>query len=255
MEETLKKAYEVAKQAAQIASEHLMKRFSEGTSRISKDLHHDVKLEVDVETEELIKRTIRGSFSDHGFLCEESGADRPDADYLWIIDPLDGTVNFSRGIPHFCTSIALKKNGEYLLGVVQDPVRGEIFSAVRGSGSSLNGVPIRKRGVDAIEDAVVAGAFFHDGAIRRGIDIFSRLVPKVKKVRFFGAAAIDLCYISVDRINGYMNFSTNEWDVAASSLIAQLAGARIEMRIEGGKIDIIAADPAIFENFRKIAGF
>jgi myo-inositol-1(or 4)-monophosphatase len=255
MDETVKRAYAVALKAAQIASEYLMKRFSEGKGMVSKDTRYDVKLDVDVETEELIKRTVKRSFSDHGFLCEESGAEPSESAFTWVIDPLDGTVNFSRGIPHFCTSIALQKDGEYLFGVVHDPIRGETFSAIRDIGPTLNGVPIVKRGIDRIENAVVAGGFFHEGATKRGIEIFSRLIPKVKKVRLFGSAAIDLCYVSVDRFNGYLNFSTNEWDVAAASLIVSLAGAKIEKRKHGEKIDIIAGDPAIFDDLRKIAGF
>ena len=254
METYLKNAYEVALRAAQNASEHIMTRFSEGSRKLSKDYGHDVKLEVDVETEELIKRTIRAAFSSHGFMCEESGRENPDSEYTWVVDPLDGTVNFSRGIPHFCTSIALKRGGEYLLGVVRDPVRDETFSAMTGAGSFLNGNPIKKRGIDTLGQAIVGGGFFHEGAIEKGIEIFSRLVPRVKKLRFFGAAAIDLCYLAADRINGYMNFSTNEWDIAAASLIASLAGARIEIRKKAGKVDIIAADPKIFDEIKAVTG-
>ena len=250
----MKSAYEVALRAAQNASQHIMTRFSEGSSKIAEDYGHDVKLEVDVETEELIKRTIKAAFGSHGFICEESGTENPDSEYTWVVDPLDGTVNFSRGIPHFCTSIALKKGGEYLLGVVRDPVREETFSAMTGVGSFLNGTPIKKRGIDRLGQAIVGGGFFHEGAIEKGIEIFSLLVPRVKKLRFFGAAAIDLCYLAADRINGYMNFSTNEWDIAAASLIASLAGARVEIREKAGKVDIIAADPKIFDEIRAVAG-
>lgn len=254
METYLKNAYEVALKAAQDASELIMTRFSEGSRKIAGDYGHDVKLEVDVETEELIKRTIRAAFGHHGFICEESGAENSDSEYIWVVDPLDGTVNFSRGIPHFCTSIALKRGGEYLLGVVRDPVRNETFSAMTGAGSFLNGNPIKKRGIDSLGQAIVGGGFFHEGSIEKGIEKFSLLVPRVMKLRFFGAAAIDLCYLAADRINGYMNFFTNEWDIAAASLIASLAGARVETMKKAGKVDIIAADPKIFDEIKAVAG-
>jgi myo-inositol-1(or 4)-monophosphatase len=254
MDRTLKKAYEIALRAAEAASHHLMKRFMEENKTIVTDRPHDVKLKVDLETEELIKGTIQGTFSGHGFYCEESGRSGAVTEYTWIIDPLDGTVNFSRGIPHFCTSIALKRNGEPLIGVVSDPVRKETFSAVKDLPPTLNGTPIRKRGIDTLSGAVIAGGFFHEGALLRGIEIFSRLVPKVKKVRLFGAAALDLCYLSVDRINGYINIRTNEWDVAAASFVALKAGARIETNVRDGKVDIIAADPAIFNKLKEAAG-
>ena len=255
MDIALKDAHDVALRASRRASEHLMNRFSEGSRNVLNDSRHDVKLEVDVEAEDMIKRTIKEAFCGHGFICEESGEEDTESVYKWVIDPLDGTVNFSRGIPHFCTSIALKRGEEYLLGVVCDPVRKETFSAMKGYGAFLNGRPLKKHSTDRLDNAVVSGGFFHEGSIERGIETFSLLVPRVKKVRFFGAAAIDLCYLSADRINGYINFSTNEWDIAAASLVVSLAGARVETKNRAGKFDIIAADSHIFDEFRAITRF
>ncbi|MBN2322395.1 MAG: inositol monophosphatase [Spirochaetes bacterium] len=247
-------AYEVAKDAARIAGRHLMKRFTETDKKVTADLGHDVKLETDVEAERLIIGTIEKAFPGHGFLCEESGILGPRSEFIWVVDPLDGTVNFSRGIPHFCTSIALKKSGEYLLGVVHDPVRKETFAVLKDGRPTLNGNPIRKRGVDSVEQAIVSGNFFHHGAIERGIETFTRLVPRIKKVRFFGAAALDLCYLAADRINCFTNIRTNEWDIAAAALIASLSGARVETTESDGKIDIFAADRAIFDELKRIVG-
>ena len=254
MDRFIQKTYEVAIDAARTAAAHLMKCFSEPHKRVSLDLGHDVKLEADVETEQRIIQTIENTFPDHGFLCEESGTLRPQSEYIWVVDPLDGTVNFSRGIPHFCTSIACKKNGEYLLGIVHDPVRQETFAALKGGRPTLNGNPILKKGIDSIEQAIVAGNFFHEGAIEKGIETFARIVTRTKKVRFFGAAALDLCYLAADRINCYANIRTNEWDIAAAALIASLAGARVETKEADGKIDIFAADPAIFDELKRTVG-
>ena len=130
MQISLDTAYDVALKAAHNASRHIMTRFSETSLSVLSDAGHDVKLQVDVETEQIIKDTIRSSFTDHGFICEESGFEGSNSEYTWIVDPLDGTVNFSRGIPHFCTYIALKRRKQYILGVVRDPVRNETFSAL-----------------------------------------------------------------------------------------------------------------------------
>jgi myo-inositol-1(or 4)-monophosphatase len=254
MDRIIPKAYEAAIEAARTASAHLMKRFKETHKKVSADMGHDVKLETDIETERLIIGTIEKTFPDHGFLCEESGIIGPQSEYIWVIDPLDGTVNFSRGIPHFCTSIACKKHGEYLLGVVHDPVRRETFAALKGGRPTLNGKPLQKRGVDSIEQAIVAGNFFHHCAIEKGIETLTRLVPRVKKVRFFGSAALDLCYLAADRFNCFTNIRTNEWDIAAAALIASLAGARVETTEADGKIDIFAADCAIFDELKRIVG-
>jgi len=254
MDRFIQKAYDVAIDAARTAGAHLMKRFSEPYKRVSRDLGYDVKLETDVETERLIIETIEKKFPDHGFLCEESGTLRPGSEYTWVVDPLDGTVNFSRGIPHFCTSIACRKNGEYLLGIVHDPMRRETFAVLEGGHPTLNGNPIQKISVDSVEQAIVAGNFFHHGAIEKGIDTFTRLVPRVKKVRFFGSAALDLCYLAAGRINCYINIRTNEWDIAAAAVIASLAGARVETEEADGKIDLFAADPVIFDELKRIVG-
>ncbi len=250
MDKLIKKAYNVSLKTASKAGKYLMKKYLNGNIEVKASSKHDVKLDVDIEVENLIKRTIKRYFPDHGFICEEGGREKTETKFNWVIDPLDGTVNFSRGIPHFCSSIAFKEGKSCLIGVVIDPVRNEIFSAIDGVGAFLNGVPIKNRSINSLQESIVAGGFFKSGSIQKGITNFNRLVKKVKKVRFFGAAALDLCYLACGRVNGYIQYSVDEWDIAAASLIARLAGVKLEIQEKKGKFYIIAADKEIFNAFR-----
>ena len=276
-----KRMHTVALKAARSAGAYLLKRFEREDMVIRENLTHDVKIDVDGKTETLIMNIIRRRFPGHGFLCEESGSTRGSAGparsggYTWVIDPLDGTVNFAKGIPHFCTSIAVKKGETLVAGAVYDPIRRELFSALRPEGTGeglapagltpsgggrslggayLNGRPMRTREASCLEDAVVAGGFFKAGSMDVGMSIFSRLSKKVLKGRFFGSAALDLCYLACGRVNAYIQHSVNEWDIAAALLIAELMGKRWEIkRNEGlGTLDVIASDPVIFDELKAI---
>jgi len=243
--------YNISQITAQIAGNYLLKRFSKGDANIKSNFKHDTKLDVDTQAEDIIIDNLRKHFPDSGFLCEESGDRLKKGNINWIIDPLDGTVNFSRGIPHFCTSIALKENDTYLIGVIFDPVRNEIFSALRGNGAFLNNKPIVRQDIDSFEDAVIAGGFFKHESIKDGMRIFERIVNKVKKVRFFGSAALDLCYLASGRIDGYVQYGVNEWDIAAASLICELSGVRVEVLKKNNRLNVIAADSKIFDKLKQ----
>jgi myo-inositol-1(or 4)-monophosphatase len=251
----IKKAYTVSLKAAKAAGKYLLQRFYEEDIAVIKEYQHDIKLHIDVEAEKLIKQTIKRHFPDHSFICEESGTEQSQSEYSWVIDPLDGTVNYARKIPHFCTSIAFKSGSEYLVGVVFDPVKNELFSAVKGEAAWLNGVPLKKKNVDSLSDAIITGGFLHRGAVQRGTKTFTQLVNRIKKLRLFGSGALDLCYLAASRVNGYIHYSTNEWDVAAASLIATLSGAKVDMCERSGTLDVIAADETIFAELKKIADF
>jgi myo-inositol-1(or 4)-monophosphatase len=248
----IRTAHRVALASARRAGKYLLKRFKSGDIKINSNSMHDVKLDVDVEAENLIKAIIRGRFPDHGFICEESGEENFGAEYNWVIDPLDGTVNFSKGIPHFCTSIALKKSDRTLLGVVYDPAKEEIFSGVQGTGATFNGAPIRRENIERLEDAVIVMGYFKSGSIEEGIRMFERISHRVKKMRFFGSAALDLCYLACGRVNAYVQHSLNEWDIAAASLIAELSGVQLQTIQSGSSLNVIGADREIFENFKSI---
>jgi myo-inositol-1(or 4)-monophosphatase len=248
---SVQKLYELSIESARKAGMFLLERFKNSSMSVLSNLKHDVKLDVDIEAENMIIKMIRDKYPDYGFICEESGRALQKAFQNWIIDPLDGTLNYSRGIPHFCTSIAFKNGKNYLVGCVFDPVRDEMFSALEGGGAYLNLTPIKRRSIKKLEEAVVAGGFFKAESLEEGTRIFERLATRVKKVRFFGAAALDLCYLACGRVNGYIQYGVNEWDIAAAMLIASNTGIKFDVVEHNDKLNIIAADDRIFEDLKR----
>lgn len=189
----------------------------------------DLVTEVDRASERAIVERIRRSFPDHDFLLEESPF-RPKGSYfLWIVDPLDGTTNYTHGLPHFCASIALEHRGRPVLGVVFDPVRKELFTALRGGGAFLNGRRIRVSRETRLIRSVLATGFpknirtVRDKNLRR----FARALMQARGIRRSGSAALDLCYLAAGRIDGYWVLNLAPWDSAAGILAAREAGAHI----------------------------
>ena len=248
---TIQKIFKVSVRAAQRAGRYLMKRFERGDSKVHFQSMHDVKLDVDVEAERIIISTIKEEFPDHGFLCEESGQKNMSESY-WIIDPLDGTVNFSKGIPHFCTSIAFRSKERTLVGVVFDPVRDELFAALHGGTATLNRRPIKRENISTLQEAVIVGGFFKAQSLEHGKRVFENISRNVQKIRFFGSAALDLCYLACGRVNGYIQYSVHDWDIAAASFIAELSGVRLEVEVSGDVFNVIGADRAIFSTLKAL---
>ena len=242
-----KTVYKTAIKTAKLAGSYLLKRFKDADANITMSYKHDIKLDVDVKTEDLIKSAILKKYPDHGFICEESGSSGIEKNNIWIIDPLDGTVNFVKGIPHFCTSIAFKSDDKYQVGVVYDPIRDEMFSASRNMGSFLNGKPLKRVEINSLDDAVVSGGFFKAKSLEMGGRIFENLSPHIKKVRFFGSAALDLCYLAAGRFNAYIQYSVNEWDIAAAYLIAEMNNVKLDIKTHGDQYNVVASDPNIFD--------
>jgi len=246
----LRKAYKTALKSAVEAGSLLRKRFRAGETTVNSSLPHDLKLDIDVETENLITGIIERRFPHHGFVCEEGGNRREESEHRWIIDPLDGSVNFFRHIPHFCTSIAYRQNEKDMLGIIFDPVGNEIFAAVHGAGAFLNGSPLKRKTVSSLGEAVISGGFYKARATLNGIRILEKLAPLVKKVRFFGSAALDLCYLACGRVDGYIQQHVSDWDIAAGAFIAEAAGARVEVTRSESKLNVIAADEKIFDELK-----
>ena len=189
---------------------------------------NDFVTAVDQSAERIIINVVRKAYPSHGILAEESGSHDGD-DFVWVIDPLDGTTNFLHGFPQFCVSIALKHRGRLEYGVVFDPLRQELFTATRGGGAQLNDRRIRVSKQKGLEAALL-GTGFPMRALAE-LDTYlatlKALAPTAAGIRRAGSAALDLAYVASGRLDGYWQFNLNEWDYAAGALMIQEAGGLI----------------------------
>lgn len=202
----------------------------------------NIVTEVDKACEAKILRMIHQKFPDHDFLCEESGtrqSGKSPSDFKWVIDPLDGTTNYAHGYPLFCTSMGLEYRGCVIAGVVFDPNRNELFSAVRGGGSFLNGKKIRVSQVSPLKRALLVTGFSYNLRIKRdnNMDRFKRFLMAAQAVRRDGVAAIDLCYVACGRYDGFWELDLWPWDTAAGRLILEEAGGQVT-RFDGAPYTI-----------------
>lgn len=221
---------EVAERAARKAGAHLRAAFHDAHSRtVDEELEHDIKLRLDKETQALIVEELLAALPDTSILGEEGNCGQQLASHLWIVDPLDGTVNFYYGIPIFCVSIALQVNGELVLGCVYDPMQDECYTAIAGEGASCNSRPIAVSKRSKMEQAAVfMGHGRHDGSGEAGIRRFAYVSARVRKMRILGSAAISLCYIAAGRLDAYVEGLISLWDFAAAKVILEEAGGRLE---------------------------
>ncbi len=225
-EELLETAVTAAKTAAAILIERIAT-----LSVAEADLkgHNDYVTEVDRASERAIIGTILTRHPDHKILAEESGLRDSGSGVRWIIDPLDGTTNYIHGFPVYSVSIAAEVDGEIAAGVVLDPTRDELFTAVRGQGSTLNGEPIRVNATAELAPALILTGFPFKAAqyLEDFITVFRRLLPAASGLRRCGSAAIDLSYVACGRADGFWEFGLSPWDIAAGSLIVEEAGGRV----------------------------
>lgn len=186
----------------------------------------DMVTEADRASEALIAGGIRAAFPEHALLGEEgSRGTTDDAPYRWVIDPLDGTTNFTHGLPNFSVSIALEHEGSPIVGIVYDPTRNELFAATKGGGATLNGQPIRVSDVGKLERSLLVTGFSYDLEVRaRQAETWRYLLTRVQAIRQLGSAALNLCYIAAGRLDGYWERGIAPWDVAAGALIVMEAG-------------------------------
>ena len=214
----------------------------------------DLVTHVDHASEKFLIEEINRNFIDHKILAEESGESVGESDHLWIIDPLDGTVNYAHGVPFFCVSVAYAFKGEVKLGAVYDPMRNEMFSAERAVGAKLNQKPLRVKNTEALKQSLLVTGFPYDVVVTKDNNFanYEHFAKMSQGVRRLGAAALDLCYIAAGRLDGYWEMSVNSWDVAAGGLIAEEAGARVtNIKGEPGYVNkpvsVIAANPQLHE--------
>ena len=244
----LNTAIAAARSAGKILRSHFGKSLS-----VDEQMRHDIKLEVDRLCEEAICTTIRGAFPDDAILGEERG-EEGNAARRWIVDPLDGTMNFFYNIPHFATSIALEIDGKPAAGVVYDPMRDELFSAAAGEGARLNGKPVSVSKIsDPAQAVVVCGFMKDDETIRTGLDAFSKAIFRVRKVRCTGSAALDLAYVAAGRFTAYYEAGIKHWDIAAGRVLLLEAGGRIDAPHLGeGTFNVFASNGGVHEELSDI---
>jgi myo-inositol-1(or 4)-monophosphatase len=191
----------------------------------------DLVTDADVASEKIIIETIEEHFPEHAILAEESGPmGGNNGTHQWIIDPLDGTTNFAHRLPVFAVSVAYAHDGEILVGIVFNPISGELFSAVRGLGAMLNGDPINVSTTAQVTDSLLVTGFPY--TVRSTpptelINRFTRCLTSAQGVRRLGSAALDLCYVGCGRFDGFWEEGLKPWDTAAGMLIASEAGARV----------------------------
>ena len=225
----------------------------------SKD-HGEIVSTADVEAEDAIVATIRAAFPGHAILGDESGhiaGARDGAGYKWIVDPIDGTLNFVHGFPYYAVSIALAHGNDVTHAVVFDPVHDECFAAVRGKGATCNGAPLRASTCLTLENALVGTMFPPRESPRLAayLPTFNHIVARCAGVRRAGSCALDLAHLAAGRLDGYWVMSLKAWDVAAGALLVTEAGGRVGDFAGGPNYlrgsDVIAGTPGIFNALRE----
>jgi myo-inositol-1(or 4)-monophosphatase len=218
----------------------------------------DPVTEYDLKAEQYIIRKIGRRYPHHTILAEESSELGGGSEYRWVIDPLDGTVNFAHGFPVYCVSIALQYRGKSVLGAVYDPERTELFWASRGNKAYLNGRSITVSAEDKLERALLATGFAYDigTAKKNNLGLFSRMAKKAQGIRRPGSAALDLCWLACGRIDGFWELKLHPWDTAAAGVIVESAGGKIS-RISGEPFsifdkDVLASNGKIHRAMRRV---
>jgi myo-inositol-1(or 4)-monophosphatase len=253
---------ELAEEAARTAGELLRVRFEAGreTKVASKSTPTDPVSEADLASQHAIRELLASRRGEDAFLGEEEGADqRGSSGIRWVVDPLDGTVNYLYGIPQWCVSIAAFDEQGALAGVVHDPLRGETFTARRGAASACNGAELPWRGerVVALGQSLLATGFAYDPALRaKQGRLVARLLPLVRDIRRFGSAALDLAWTAMGRHDAFFERGVKLWDTAAGVLVCEGAGL-LALEVDGGTLvaqsELARALEAIIEDERTSA--
>jgi myo-inositol-1(or 4)-monophosphatase len=213
----------------------LMRDHLHGVKRASEVTQHDIKLELDVRSQKLIEKTLRSAFPQVPLLGEEGTSGDTLSGERWVVDPIDGTVNFAYSIPHACVSIALQERSsskrafpdgyETVVGVVYDPFSDELWTAIRGGPARLNGRIVSVSRRRRLEDSIVSIGFAKSReSLEATLPYFNRLVFRVRKIRMMGAAALGIAYVATGRFDAYIERGIRLWDIAAGGLILECAG-------------------------------
>ena len=220
---------ELAKEAARAAGVLLRENFGAELD-VNEFAQHDIKLELDVRCQDLITEKILATFPGHAIYGEEGLAGDQSSEYQWIVDPIDGTVNFFYGIPHFCVSIALRRGEEMQVGVIYDPMMDEMFEVERGGVPLRNGGEMRVSPREEMGQAMVTVGFSKtEEGMKRGMAKFERYATQVRKTRMMGSAALGMAYVACGRLDEYIEEQISLWDIAAGWLLVEAAGGDVTM--------------------------
>ncbi|MBD2848352.1 inositol monophosphatase [Paenibacillus sp. IB182496] len=231
----------VAINCAAKAGEWIKSKLGAHASLSLKSSPHDLVTEVDKGSEKMIRSLILTHFPHHSFLGEEGAGAGPEAsrqaleaalqaeDYLWIVDPIDGTTNFVHGFPGYVVSIALAYRGEVIVGVIYDPSRDEMFVAEKGKGAYVHGKRMQVDEADKLGASLIATGFpaDHLGSLPVNLRGIQAVAPRVRNVRVAGSAALHLAYVAAGRLSGFWEIGLSSWDVAAGVLMVQESGGRV----------------------------
>jgi len=232
------KLMKLAVRAARKAGSYALSRATTIGEISRKSGYTDLVTDVDKQCEKLIIDLIREKYPSHAILAEESGRTPGDEDISWVIDPIDGTVNYAHSFPFYCTSIGVMIGDEIKIGVVYDPVRDELFAAEKGKGAFLNQKKISVSKVNALRDSLVATGFAYQPSEKMEmLPYFRDMLKCSQAVRRVGSAALDLCYVACGRLDGFWEFGLKPWDTAAGQLIVSEAGGRVTT-FDGSEFDI-----------------
>ena len=219
-------------QSALAAGELIRSNFGKEV-KINESTLHDIKIQTDIDSQDLIYGIISKHHPDHRLIGEEGDAGNPKGETEWIVDPIDGTINFVMGIPHFCVSIAARREGKFLLGVIYDPIRNELFTVEAGGPTYLNGREVRVSPRNKLSDAIMAVGF---AKTKESVDhcmaLYQHYGHSAKKLRAMGSAALDLAYVSCGRLDAYIEQGVSLWDIAAGWIMVEQAGGKVEVEVK-----------------------
>ena len=217
---------QTAIEAAQRAGRLIVERYPRKRN-VSYKGYRDLVTETDIAAENAILELVRQRFPQHAVLSEETAGGKIGEGYTWVIDPLDGTSNFTHGVPIFSVSIGVLEHGEPILGVVYDPMREHLFLAQRGGGATLNDRPLQVSSVSELQEAVIGLDWVRREEARREVlSNLGRVAPRCHTVRMMGSAALGLSYVATGWLDGYFHLALHPWDAAAAVVLIAEAGGR-----------------------------
>lgn len=218
----------------------------------------DLVTNFDRRSQEIIRDSLLRAFPDHDIIAEEGLKKEKGSDFKWIVDPIDGTTNYVHGFPVFCISIAVEKGGKSLVGLVFDPMRGELFAAKRGEGASLNNKKIQVSCTEELDKSLLTTGFPYDirESEMNNLDHFSNFAVRCQAIRRCGSAALDLCSVACGRADGFWELKLSPWDTAAGALIVKEAGGCVtdfhNKRFDSGKKQVLASNGKIHKQMLEV---